>query len=286
MIKPLGAHLTTGGADFAVYSHHAHAVDLVLFERPTNKTPSAVVPMAPTDRYHWEAHIPGAQAGLIYSLRAHGPWDPNHGHRFNSDRLLVDPYARAITATADHTTLQRTLPHAKRPPVLAHLPRAILVDEAFDWQGDVHPDIAWSETIIYETHVKGLTAHPSSRAQHPGTYLGVIDCIPYFQDLGITALEFLPVHHCQSEAAVLARGQTNYWGYMTLGYFAPDRRFCSSLDLDAPVKEFKTMVRALHQAGIEVILDVVYNHTCEGPADGPTLSWRGLDNRAFYALSD
>jgi glycogen operon protein len=160
-------------------------------------------------------------------------------------------------------------------------PKCIVIDDRFDWEGDVPPRVPLRETVIYEVHLKGLTAHVSSGVKYPGAYLGVIEKIPYLKSLGITAVEFLPLHHCHSEEALVKRGLTNYWGYNTLGYFAPDSRFSTGRFPGCQVQEFKQMVKALHKAGIEIILDVVYNHTCEGDERGPTLCFRGIDNLTY-----
>lgn len=281
-----GAHLTDRGVQFALYSRHARDVDLVLFDREDARAPSQVIAMTPGERGLWHTFVPRAAPGQLYGYRVSGPWDPAHGHRFDGSRLLTDPYARAITGSYDLAGLSQTVSGAKQTPNYALAPKCVVVDEAFDWGDDRKPHIAWTDTVLYETHVKGLTAHPSSGVRLAGTYLGAIEKIPYLKKLGVTSIEFLPVHHCQPELQVLARGMTNYWGYMTLGFFAPDRRYSTKQTFDAQVREFKQMVKAFHQAGLEVILDVVYNHTCEGPVEGPTLCWRGIDNRTYYALAD
>ncbi|MHB2018985.1 MAG: glycogen debranching protein GlgX [Candidatus Xenobia bacterium] len=288
--SPLGATLRDGGVNFALFSRNATGVRLLLFDDAKDAQPSRVVDLTRSGHV-WHTFLPDVGAGQLYGYQVFGPWHVKGGHRFDARRLLVDPYARALTGKCDEKWLLKSL--AGRPPKgeysglpdnCAFVPKSIVVDNAFDWGSDAPPRTPLADSIIYEAHLKGLSAHSSSGARQPGTYLGVIDRIPYLRELGITAVEFLPVHHCQDEPAVLLRGQHNFWGYMTLGYFAPDRRFAAGSEPDAPVREFKSMVAAMHAAGIEVILDVVYNHTCEAGVDGPTLCFRGIDNASYYDI--
>jgi isoamylase len=258
---PLGATLTTRGVNFALYSRHATRVALELFDGPAAARPSRTIAVADRTRFVWHCHVDGLHAGQAYAFRVDGPSAPELGHRFNRDELLMDPYARAFRGT-----------------------RSLVVDDAFDWGDDAPPAIPFSEMIIYEAHVKGLTAHPSAAAQAPGTYLGAIERIPHLRRLGVNAIELLPVHEHHTEERLTALGLTNYWGYNTVGFFAPDQRFAAGGAPGAAVGDFKRMVKAFHAAGIEVILDVVYNHTGEGGEGGPTLCFRGIDNAVYYQL--
>ncbi|MGH9651439.1 MAG: glycogen debranching protein, partial [Terriglobales bacterium] len=234
--------------------------------------------------------------GQLYGYRVHGPFDPQRGLRFNPAKLLVDPYAGALTGTvnwAKGSPFSYPLGHPDGD--LARddsdstraVPKSIVVDPRFDWGGDRPPRVAWPRSVIYELHVKGFTKKfPGLDPRLRGTYAGLATppVLDYLTRLGVTAVELLPVHACQPEKFLTDRGLTNHWGYNTLGYFAPDGRYSASGSLGAQVPEFKQMVKALHQAGLEVILDVVYNHTCEGNHLGPTLSWRGIDNPTYYWL--
>jgi glycogen operon protein len=236
--------------------------------------------------------LPDVRPGQLYGYRVHGPFDPARGHRFNPHKLLVDPYAKAITRGLEWNpaiygyapgTDDSTFSELDSAPFV---PKSVVVDSAFTWGDDRPPQIPWSRTFIYECHVKGMTArHPAVPEALRGTYLGLASdpVLDHLTELGVTAIELLPVHHTIAEEHVAQNGLTNYWGYSTLGFFAPDPRF-SSGDRGAQVHEFKTMVKAFHRVGIEVLLDVVYNHTCEGGQLGPTLSFRGVDNRAYYRL--
>lgn len=290
--SPQGATPVAGGVNFALFSRYAAGVDLLLFDHPLDAVPTEIIRINHRTRFVWHCFVAGLAPGQLYAYRVRGPYQPQNGLRFNPNRLLIDPYARAITG--------------KFVPGICHLgydpaspladfsfngldnaggaPKCIVVDNRFDWEGDAPPRIPHQETIIYEVHLKGLTAHVTSGVKHPGTYLGVIEKIPYLKSLGITAVEFLPVHHCHSEDLLLKKGLTNYWGYNTLGFFAPDNRFSTGSYPGCQVQEFKQMVKALHKAGLEIILDVVYNHTCEGDERGPTLSFRGIDNITYYKL--
>ncbi len=288
----LGATLRPEGVNFALYSKHAERVDLCLFDRPGDGTATMVVPLSQRTRFVWHTFIPGLKAGQLYGYRVHGPWRPEEGYRFNPHRLLLDPYARAVSGKFDlahrHTAFDPASPMADLSyhavDNAAGAPKCVVVDDAFDWEGDHPPNHPLRNSVIYEVHLKGFTAHPSSGTAHPGTYLGFIEKIGHLQRLGVTAVEFLPLHHSQDEEPLLRRGLSNYWGYSTIGFFAPDSRFASGTVPGDQVREFKTLVRELHRAGIEVILDVVYNHTAEGNHLGPTYSFRGIDNPTYYVL--
>ncbi len=291
---PLGATWDGKGVNFSLFSENATHVELCVFESEHASKETHRIALTERTNRIWHVYLPDARPGLLYGYRVHGPYEPAAGHRFNPAKVLVDPYAKAIARTIrwddalfgyrvgqpsdDSTTDFRDN--------AALAPLARVVDPAFTWGGDRHPNTPWHDTIIYETHVKGLTArHPDVEPRLRGTYSGLASepVIRYLKDLGVTAVELMPVHHHVDERQLVGRGLVNYWGYSTLSFFAPDLRYQSGT-MD-PVSEFKTMVRALHEAGIEVILDVVYNHTAEGNHLGPTLSLRGIDNAAYYRLS-
>ncbi|MBX3413454.1 MAG: glycogen debranching protein GlgX [Pirellulales bacterium] len=276
---PYGPLLHDGGVQFVVFSRSATAMRVLLYDHVDDREPVDIIQFDPqTDRWGdiWSVFVPGIGAGQLYHLQADGPFDPDRGHRFDGRARLIDPYARALAGEflpADDRVI--------RPP------KCVVVDESFDWQGDRHLRRSLSETIIYEMHVRGFTASPSSEVDQPGTYLGVIDKIPYLKSLGVTAVELMPVHefpiyNCWGHQD----DRPNYWGYDPMAFFSPHRGYAASKTPGAQVNEFKQMVRALHQAGIEVILDVVYNHTAEGNELGPTLSFKGLENRVYYMLEN
>jgi len=291
---PLGATWDGAGVNFALFSEHATAVDLCLFDASEPGPERARIRLRERTDQVWHVYLPGAPAGLLYGYRVHGPYAPADGHRFNPAKLLVDPYARALAGELSwHESLygyRPDDPHGDVPDArdsAGHVPRSVVVDPAFDWQGDRLLRTPWHRTVIYELHVKGFTArHPEIAPERRGTFAGLAapPAVDYLRALGVTAVELLPVHHRVSERAVVERGLTNYWGYNSIGYFAPDARLSSAGGRGAQVAEFKAMVRDLHRAGIEVILDVVYNHTAEGTHRGPTLCFRGIDNRAYYRL--
>lgn len=290
---PLGASYDGQGVNFAVYSEHGTAVHLCLFDPANPQVEVARLPLVDQTNHVFHGYVPGLWPGALYGLRVSGPWEPKQGLRFNPNKLLVDPWARAIHGKADWSF-----------PLVGHrldgstevmderdsgpgIPRGVVMHDDFDWRGDVKPEVIWRKAIVYELHVKGFTQlHPDVPEALRGTYLGLAHpaAIEHLVRLGITSVELLPVQECSPEGFLHERGLTNFWGYNTLGFFAPDQRFASSKAPGAAVREFKELVRTLHQAGIEVILDVVYNHSCEGNHLGPTLSFRGLDNPTWYWL--
>jgi isoamylase len=276
---PLGATWDGTGANFALWSSSATAVQVCLF----NDGDEVRVPLEQTTYQVWHGYLPGIGPGQRYGFRVDGPNDPSRGLFHNPAKLLVDPYARAIEgAFVDRPEVYAAHPGDSAP----YVPRSVLDHEDYPWGDDRHPRTPWDETIIYELHVRGFTkTHPDVPPHLRGTYGGLAHpaVIEYLTGLGVTAVELLPVQHFVSEPALQARGMTNYWGYNTLGFFAPHEGYASSAGHQ--VREFKAMVRALHQAGIEVILDVVYNHTPEGQPDGPMLSFRGIDNYFYYRLA-
>jgi len=282
--SPLGATLRNGGANFSLYSRHATKVELLLFDREDDAKPARIIPIEPaTNRtYHyWHTFVPGLQAGQIYAYRVHGPFDPGLGHRFDSSKVLLDPYARSVVVPANYSREAAS----RKGDNAASAMKSVIVDlGGYDWEGDVPPRRPSSRTIIYEMHVRGFTKHPSSGLPEEtrGTFKGLIAKIPYLQLLGITAVELLPVF--QFDAQDCPPGLTNYWGYAPVVFFAPHRAYCSHQDPLGPVDEFRDMVKALHRAGIEVILDVVFNHTAETDETGPTLCFRGIDNLSYYLL--
>ena len=292
---PLGATVTDAGTNFAVASEVADGMTLCLFDQAGAETQ---IPMRDYDAGVWHVLVPGVGAGQAYGYRAAGPWDPARGIRCNPAKLLLDPYARAFTGnvTFGPDVLGYSAGNPDAPSAAdsaASVPRSLVVaDEPFPWQGKVRAKHRYADTIIYEVHVKGFTMHhPEIPPELRGTYagLGHQAAITHLTGLGITAVELLPVHHSIPEAFLPQRGLTNYWGYNTIGYFAPHQRYSAAVRAGRPggqVAEFKAMVDALHAAGIEVILDVVYNHTAEAGQDGPTFCFRGLDNPAYYRLDD
>jgi glycogen operon protein len=290
---PLGATLVGEGVNFALYSKHASDVFLLLFDRPEGE-PTDIIQLSTRTKYIWHACVHGVRAGQLYGFKVCGPYKPAEGLRFNEQKLLMDPYAKALTgkflntdnlllaydAQVPETDLSQDLRDNTRM-----VPKSIVIDDRFDWQGDTPPAIPFEKLMIYEVHPKGFTAHPSANVQYPGTYLGFIEKIPYLRELGINAVELLPVHEHYVEDFLAEKGLTNYWGYNTIGFFAPEISYSTQQSPGCQVAEFKTLVRALHKAGIEVILDVVYNHSGEGNECGPTLCFRGIDNPSYYCLS-
>ncbi len=281
-----GARPDGDGVSFSVFSENATSIELCLFASARSRSEARQVAMTENGEGRWQAYVPGLAPGALYGYRADGPYAPDQGHRFNKAKLLTDPYARAITRPGVwHPLLvvgdERSADHRDSAPVA---PRSVVVDPSFAWERATPLRTPWSETVIYECHVEGMTAlHPDVPPEFRGTYLGLAaePVIDHLRQLGVTAVELLPVHHSVTERHLAERERVNYWGYNTLGYFAPDSRYATA-GTGVQVAEFQTMVRALHRGGIEVILDVVFNHTGEAAADGPTLSLRGIDNHTYY----
>ncbi len=287
---PLGATPDGIGVNFAVFSAHAERVDLCLFD-PSGKRQIASYPLPECTDEVWHGYLPNARAGLLYGYRAYGPYEPARGHRFNPHKLLLDPYARQIRGAVRWSdVLHGYRVHSPKADLsfdrrdsAAAMPKGVVTRDAFHWGDDRRPAVPWDETVIYEAHLGGLTMlREHIRANERGTFaaLGDPGVIDYLRRLGVTTLELLPVHAFVNDAYLVQKGLANYWGYSTLGYFAPEPRYLSDGSLD----ELRVAVRRLHAAGIEVILDVVFNHTCEGSELGPTLSFRGLDNASYYRL--
>jgi len=283
---PPGPRLRSGGANFSIYSKHAESMELLLFPDAEAPAPSRVIPLtAPLHRtYHyWHVFVPGVQHGQVYGWRAKGPFDPARGLRFDAEKLLLDPYGRAVAVPTGYSRAAACRPGATTATAM----KSVVADlRLYDWEGDQAPRRPFSRTVIYEMHVRGFTRHPSSGLPEElrGTYRGLIEKIPYLKSLGITAVELMPVF--QFDAQDAPPGHTNYWGYAPVSFFAPHSAYSSRKDPLGPLDEFRDMVKALHRAGIEVILDVVFNHTAEGSEQGPTLSLRGLSNEAYYILAD
>jgi isoamylase len=283
---PLGATIGPAGVDFAVYARDATAMSLLLFDAPEDDAPAREVALDPTvDRTgpYWHTSVAGARAGQLYAWRADGPWSPAAGLRFDAQRPLLDPYGRGVAVPAGYR--RETGPATDG--LTGRAMKSVVIDlAAYDWEGDRPLERTLRETVIYEAHLRGLTASPGSPVTPDlrGTYRGAIEVIPYLVDLGVTAVELLPVHQFDRLAA--PEGLINHWGYQTVGFFAPHAGYARAPDAQGVVDEFRDMVKAFHRAGLEVILDVVYNHTAEGGADGPTLSFRGLADRDYYALDE
>ncbi len=293
---PIGATLVPGGANFSVFSRSAAGIELLLFDRVEDARPSRVIPIDPLANrtYHyWHVFVPGVEVGQIYGFRAYGPFEPDRGFRFDPSKLLLDPYGRAVVVPKNYS---RDAARLKGFDNTATAMKSVVTDPhgaatlgnllAYDWEGDVPLKQPWSRTIIYEMHVRSFTAHPSSGLAESkrGTYAGVIEKIPYLQQLGVTAVELLPIFQFDPQDA--PPGRTNYWGYSPVSFFAPHQAYSSRQDPLGAVDEFRDMVKALHRAGIEVILDVVFNHTAENAHDGPTQCLRGLDNPTYYLLCE
>jgi isoamylase len=288
---PLGATYDGSGTNFAVFSEVAEKVELCLFD--ADDTESRVT-LNDVDGFVWHGFLPAVEPGQRYGYRIHGPYDPANGSRCNPNKLLLDPYAKAIDGSFEwHQALfsyNFDDPDSRNDDDSApHMPKSVVINPYFDWGNDRPPDHEYADTVIYETHVKGLTElHPDIPERMRGTYAGIAHpaIIEHLKNLGVTAIELMPVHHFANDSTLVEKGLSNYWGYNTIGFFAPDFKYTSSGTPGGQVQEFKTMVRALHDEGIEVILDVVYNHTAEGNHLGPTLSMRGIDNAAYYRLVD
>jgi glycogen operon protein len=286
---PLGATFDGVGTNFALFAEDAHRVELCLLDDALHEQR---IDLEEKHAGVWHAYLPTIGPGQRYGFRVHGPWDPRRGLRYNADKLLLDPYAKAITGMADMT--QAVFGHVlgdpdRRDPTdsLGHTMLSVVTNPFFDWTGDRHIDRPYNETIIYEAHVKGMTMdHPDIPPMLRGTYAGLAHpvMIDYYRSLGVNAIELMPIHQFTHYAFLLEKGRRNYWGYSSIGFFAPHNEYAATGTLGQQVSEFKGMVRALHQAGLEVILDVVYNHTSEGNENGPTLSLRGIDNPGYYRL--
>lgn len=288
---PLGAHLRDSGVNFAVFSQHADAVTLLLFADPDDPEPMATVPLTRT--FHvWHAHVAGIGENVGYAFRVQGPELAEHGFRFNPQRVLIDPYARANSSSLwDRGRACERIGDDDISGVdnLETSMRSVVVrPSSFDWQGDRPPRRPMADSVIYEMHVRGFTAHPSAGVANAGTYLGVVEKIPYLQSLGVTAVELLPVFEFDGQDILRHNGAgeplRNYWGYSTMSFFAPHSAYASGGTGTEVLDEFRTMVRELHKAGIEVILDVVFNHTDEGQHQGPAFSFKGFDNPNYYHL--
>jgi len=291
---PLGPAWDGEGTNFSIFSENAERVELCLFDDDDAETR---IPVRERTAFNWHCYLPGAGPGQRYGYRLHGPYAPEQGHRFNPAKLLIDPYAKAIEGPVAWE-LGNVLPYVPDGAEDADLepddeddadavPKCLVVDPTFYWEDDAPPRTPWHETVIYELHVKGFTKLMTTvREDLRGTYAGLAseEAIAYLRDLGVTAVELLPVHHIADEHFLVQRGLTNYWGYSSIGYLAPHALYAATGTRGEQVREFKGMVKALHRAGIEVILDVVYNHTAEGNHLGPMLSFRGVDNASYYRL--
>ena len=282
---PLGATVSARGVNFSVFAKNASRVDLLLFESEQAAEPSRVIALDANSHrtYHyWHAFVPYVGAGQVYAYRAHGPFEPDRGLRFDADKTLLDPYGRAVAVPAAY---DRDAGRRPGPNVAAAMKSVVVDPTEYPWEGDEPLHHPFTETVIYELHVRGFTRHPSSgvKAAARGTYAGLLEKIPYLCDLGVTGVELLPVFQFDPQDA--PAGHVNYWGYQPVSFFAPHHAYSSRPGALAAVNEFRDMVKALHRAGIEVILDVVFNHTAEGGADGPTLCFRGLSNDVYYQLS-
>jgi isoamylase len=294
---PLGATWDGNGVNFALYSENAEGVDLCLFNSVEDDVETIKVRFKERTHHVWHAYIPGLQPGQLYGYRVYGPYKPEEGHRFNAYKLLLDPYAKAISGNLQwHDALFGYEIGHKDEDLSFHtvdsapyMPKSVVVNDQFNWEDDRPLNIPYHETIIYEAHVKSLTnLHPDIPEEIRGTYsaIGHPVITEYLKELGITTIELMPVHHFIEDRHLKEKGLTNYWGYNTIGFFAPDSRYAAKGILGQQVNEFKEMVKALHKAGIEVIIDVVYNHTAEGNHFGPTLCFKGIDNASYYRLTE
>ena len=281
---PLGAAVTADGVNFSVFSKRATGVDLLLFDRVDDDRPARTLRLDPAINrtYHyWHVFVPGLDPGQLYGYRVHGPFDPAKGLRFDSGKVLLDPYGLAVVVPVGYN---RAAAHSAGDNTAAAMKSVVVDPGAYDWEGDRPLCRPSSQTVVYEMHVRGFTRHPSSGVPEStrGTYAGLIEKIPYLQELGVTAVELLPVF--QFDALDSPAGRVNYWGYAPVSFFAPHQAYSSRQDPLGSVDEFRDMVKALHRGGIEVILDVVFNHTAEGDQNGPTVCFRGFENRTYYLL--
>ena len=289
---PLGSTAYKSGTNFALFSENAARVDVCLYDDAGNETDC--VTLLERTAFVWHGFVKDVKPGQLYNFRVHGPWDPPNGMRFNAAKSLVDPYAKAISGEVDWNAPIFAYDVGSADPMkrdqqdsAGGVPKSVVIHDPFDWSGDCPPEIPLADSVIYELHVKGFShRNPEIPENLRGTYAGLAHpaSIEYLKKLGVTAVELLPIHHFIDEGHLVEKGLRDYWGYNTLGYFAPAARYCSCDDRGGQVREFKEMVKALHTAGIEVILDVVYNHTCEGNHMGPSLSWKGIDNTTYYRL--
>ncbi len=292
---PLGATWDGDGVNFALFSEHATAVELCLFDSETGNEEVERIRLIEQSDLVWHVYLPGLQPGRRYGFRVHGPYEPHGGMRFNPNKLLLDPYAKALDRRLEwNNALFGYVVGAADADLMPdkqdsapYVPKSVVVDPSFQWDGDKQLKVPWHRTVIYEAHVKGMTmTHPGVPEHLRGTYAGLASpaIIEHLRSLGVTTIELMPVHQCVDDQHLVKHGLTNYWGYNSIGYFAPDVRFASADPCGGQVREFKSMVKAFHGAGIEVILDVVYNHTGEGNQLGPTLCFRGIDNSSYYRL--
>jgi glycogen operon protein len=292
---PFGATWDGRGVNVAVFAENADRVELCLFDSPDAATETVRVALPEQTNTVWHGYFPDLRPGQLYGFRVHGPYDPANGNRFNAAKLLFDPYARAISGQVhwDESLFGYQVGSEGRDLTIdtrnsaGHLPKCVVVETAFSWGNDRPPRTPWNRTVIYECHVKGMTArHPAIDPGIRGTYSALVSepIVDHLLALGITAVELMPVHHAITEEQLAVRGLVDYWGYNTIGFFAPDSRYATGA-LGQQVTEFKTMVKTLHAVGLEVILDVVYNHTAEGNELGPTVAFRGIDNKAYYRLN-
>lgn len=283
---PLGATVYPNGVNFCILSKNSTALELLLFDTPDAPLPARVIQLDSKQNktfYYWHVFVPGISAGQVYAYRVTGPFAPEKGHRFDATKVLLDPYAKAVVGWENYSREAAIYPGDNCAQAL----RGVVVDSSsYDWEGDIPLCIPYARTVIYEMHVGGFTRHPNSGVspEKRGTYAGLVEKIPYLKDLGVTAVELLPIH--QFDEQDVRPGLKNYWGYSTIAFFAPHRAYSSRQDPLGPLDEFRDLVKALHKAGIEVILDVVFNHTAEGDQNGPTLSFKGLENQAYYILED
>lgn len=292
---PLGATWDGKGVNFALYSENATNVELCFFDDRNAKKENERIPLKEVTAYVWHAYLPGIKPGQLYGYRVDGPFEPEKGMRFNNNKLLIDPYAKAIAGEVEWKAHvfgyrfdndQKDISFDEQDSA-AGMPKCVVIDPSFDWGNDRHPKTPWHKSVIYEVHVKGATIkHPEIPENIRGTYVGLASepFINHLKELGITAVELLPVHDFLNDKHLVDKGLSNYWGYNTTNFFTPTSRYASAGDMGEQVREFKQMVKAFHSHGIEVILDVVYNHTSEGSELGPTLSFRGIDNTVYYHL--
>ncbi|MGH3371178.1 MAG: alpha-amylase family glycosyl hydrolase, partial [Nocardioidaceae bacterium] len=303
--QPLGATWSEESTNFAVYAPEATRVQVCLVDDTESGERERRFELTAHTLGIWHGAIPGVRPGQRYGFRADGPWDPENGHLFNPAKFLLDPYARAVSGEvvpgpalfgyvlpgvgddkATQSRKRRTRSDVDSAPAMA---KSVVVHDEFDWSGEVRPRVRWTDTVVYELHTKGFTAlHDRVPQELRGTYAGLATpaVVDYLKDLGITTVELLPVHQYVPEPDLADKGLTNYWGYNSIGFFAPHNAYSASGDRGQQVTEFKSMVKAFHAAGLEVVLDVVYNHTAEGSPLGPTLSFRGLDDRGYYKRVD